>query len=290
MELHQLRYLLAVVDTGSFTAAASTLHISQSGVSTQIRKLESELGIALLQRTTRRVTLTSEGERVLPAIRGAVEGVDAVVALADDLRGLTTGTLRVGTVSGLTWQPVFDAIASMHHDHPGVDISVREDISTTLIDEVHSGELDVAIAAWSGEPPRHVHTTVIVDDALHAVVARDHPWATRAEVGPDEIAGADLISLTRGTGARTALDALLARERGARVPRWEVATPSLAHMLTTRGLGVAVLSESTAASWRDTVSLPITDPAARSTLGIIWREPPAPAITALLRELRRRTG
>ena len=290
MELHQLRYLLAVVDTGSFTAAASTLHISQSGVSTQIRKLESELGIALLQRTTRHVTLTSDGERVLPAIRAAIERVDAVVTLADDLRGLTTGTLRVGTVSGLTWQPIFDAIAAMHHDHPGVDISVREDISTSLIDSVHSGTLDVAIAAWSGEPPHHVRTTVIVDDALHAVVARDHPWATRTDVGADEIADADLISLTRGTGARTALDALLARERGGRVPRWEVATPSLAHMLTTRGLGVAVLSESTAAAWRDTVSLPITDPAARSTLGIIWRDPPSPATTALLREMRRHAG
>lgn len=290
MELHQLRYLLAVVDTGSFTAAASTLHISQSGVSTQIRKLENELGIALLQRTTRHVTLTSDGERVLPAIRAAIERVDAVVTLADDLRGLTTGTLRVGTVSGLTWQPIFDAIAAMHHDHPGVDISVREDISTSLIDAVHSGTLDVAIAAWSGEPPHHVRTTVIVDDALHAVVARDHPWATRTDVGADEIADADLISLTRGTGARTALDALLARERGGRVPRWEVATPSLAHMLTTRGLGVAVLSESTAAAWRDTVSLPITDPAARSTLGIIWREPPSPATTALLREMRRHAG
>lgn len=227
---------------------------------------------------------------MLPAIRAAIERVDAVVTLADDLRGLTTGTLRVGTVSGLTWQPIFDAIAAMHHDHPGVDISVREDISTSLIDAVYSGTLDVAIAAWSGGPPQHVHVSVIVDDALHAVVARDHPWATRTDVGADEIADADLISLTRGTGARTALDALLARERGGRVPRWEVATPSLAHMLTTRGLGVAVLSESTAAAWRDTVSLPITDPAARSTLGIIWRDPPSPATTALLREMRRHAG
>ncbi|UEA59574.1 LysR family transcriptional regulator [Gordonia otitidis] len=285
MELHQLRYVLAVVDSGSFTAAASALHISQSGVSTQVRKLESELGIAILQRTTRRVMLTSEGELVLPVLRAAVEGVDAVAAAADDLRGLITGTLRVGTVSGLTWRPVFDAIARLHHDHPGVEISVREGISTALIEEVESGELDVAIAAWSGDAPQHLPSGVIVDDALHAVIARNHPWATRSTVSPDEIADIDLISLTRGTGARAALDALLARQGQMRRPRWEVASPSLARMLATRGLGVAALSASTAASWNDIVSLPISDPDARSRLGVVWRDPESPAAAALLSEI-----
>src|SRR4051794_2485735 len=103
MELHRLRYLLAVVDEGSLTAAARTLQIAQSGVSSQLSKLERELGIALFQRAGRGVVLTAEGESLLPAVRAAVHSVDAVTAAASDLRGLVVGSLRVGTVTTLMW-------------------------------------------------------------------------------------------------------------------------------------------------------------------------------------------
>ncbi|MGO2050649.1 MAG: LysR family transcriptional regulator, partial [Microbacterium sp.] len=69
MELHQLRYVLAVVDTGSFTAASIAVNVSQSGVSTQVQKLERELGVSLFDRSSRRVTLSPDGERLVPSFR-----------------------------------------------------------------------------------------------------------------------------------------------------------------------------------------------------------------------------
>ena len=99
MELHQLRYFLAVVDQGSFTAAAEAVRISQSGVSTQIQKLERELGISLLDRSARRAVLTSAGSSLVPHARSAVAAVEGVAGAAREIRGLVVGSLRVATVT-----------------------------------------------------------------------------------------------------------------------------------------------------------------------------------------------
>lgn len=285
MELHQLRYVLAVVDEGTFTAAAGAVRISQSGVSAQIAKLERELGVSLLERTTRRVTPTAAGDHLIPAIRAAVAAVDAIGETASAIRGVVAGRLRVGTVGGLGWPPVFDALAALHTAHPALDISVAEDAAVPLIDRVRAGEIDVAVAVWTGEAPAHLESVTVVDDALAVWVTPDHPWAQRDTVGPAELADADVIALPDGSGARAALDAVLGGAATRRRPRWEVATPASALALAARGLGVAVLSETTGRGTAGLVAVRVDDPRARSSLGIVWRADPAPATRALLDRL-----
>lgn len=287
MELHQLRYFLAVVDEGSFTAAAASVPISQSGISTQIQKLERELGVSLIDRSARRVALTPAGERLLPLARTAVAAVDDVKGAADDLRGLVVGLLRVGTVTGLVWQPLFDALAAVRRQHPGVDIRLHEGTSDDLVGSVRDGKVDVAVAAWSHSGPEGVQHSVLYDDELVAVVGHRHPWAARARIGVAELARADLIALPRGTGARAALDAVMSRAGRTVDPRWDVATPAYVQLLTSRGLGVGIVSRRTAQDWTDVVPLAIDDVDARSRLGIVWRLRPSHAAEALLGELRR---
>lgn len=154
MELHQLRYALAVVDGGSFTAAAQAVHVSQSGVSTQIAKLERELGVALFDRTSRRVALTDAAHTLVPAMRHALAAVDAVTAAAGEIRGILIGSLRVGAVTGLTWDPLVDALAAMHERHPGIDVRLTEGLSHDLMVGVREGSLDIAIAGWAGQSRR----------------------------------------------------------------------------------------------------------------------------------------
>jgi len=285
MELHQLRYFLAVVDTGSFTAAAAAVRVSQSGISTQVQKLERELGVALFDRTARRAALTADGERLLPVARDALAAVRRVRATADDLRGLIVGSLRVGTVSGLAWPPLFDALASLHAAHPGLDIRLHEGTSEELIESVVRGESDVAVAAWTTAPPEGLETRVVFDDALVAVVSADHPWASRRSIRPSELRDADLVALAEGTGARAALDRLLSAHGGPKRPRWEVSTPAFVEMLAVRGLGVGIVSETTCAGWREVRTLRIDAPDARSRLGIAWRGSPGHAARALLAAL-----
>jgi len=285
MELHQLHYFLAIVDSGTFTAAAEAVHVSQSGVSTQVRKLERELGVELLERSSRRVRLTAEGERLVPYARAAVAAVDEVRAAALDLRGLVSGTLRVGAVTGLAWPPLFDALAGMHAEHPGIDIRLQEGMSRELIERVREGSLDLAVAAWTDAAPDDLRTSTVVDETLAVLVAPRHPWVSRSRIHPAELARVDLISLPPGTGARDALDAVMARE-GARVlPRWEVATPAYIEVLAARGLGVGVLNIVNARQWTTVKAVPIASPAARSALGVIWRPAPTHAARALLDRL-----
>ncbi len=280
MELHQLRYALAVVDGGSFTAAAQAVHVSQSGVSTQIAKLERELGVALFDRTSRRVALTDAAHTLVPAMRHALAAVDAVTAAAGEIRGILIGSLRVGAVTGLTWDPLVDALAAMHERHPGIDVRLTEGLSHDLMVGVREGSLDIAIAGWAGPEPADLLTTIIVDDALCAVVASDHPWASRTPLGVDELLSADMIALPRGTGARTALDDAAEREGRHSTPRWEVTTPAQVVALARRGIGVGALSTTTAAGFDGVVAIPLTDPAARSSLGVVSRRDPSPAARA----------
>lgn len=281
MELHQLRYFLAVVDEGTFTAAADALHISQSGVSTQLQKLERELGLQLVDRSTRRVALTAAGERLVPLARDAVAAVADVARAAEDIRGLVTGSVRVGVVAGLGWAPLFEALGAIHAAHPQVDLRLYEGPSDELVAQVADGRADVAVAAWSGGPPAGVRTAVVVEDPLVVVVGPAHPWSARRGVAADELGSVDLVTLPPGTGARSALDAVT----GGRPPRWEVSSPSHVQMLVSRGVGAGVVSATTARSWTGVRVLPISGTAARSCLGVVWRPGPAPAARALLAHL-----
>lgn len=291
MELHQLRYFLAVVDEGTFTAAAEAVRISQSGVSTQVQKLERELGVGLIDRSARRVALTPAGERLLPYARAAIAAVEDVTGAANDIRGLVTGSLRVATVTGLTWPPLFDALGAIYSQHPGIDLRLHEGNSDQLIAEVRDGAADVAVAAWSGPAPEGVQTALVVDDPLVAIVSQGHPWRSRASIGPAELARADLISLPPGTGARAALDHVFARAGEPRFePRWEVSSPTYVQMLASRGIGVGVVSDTTAQGWDDVTAVPIDDDRARSRLGLVWQQRPSHAARAVLEHLLPRAG
>jgi DNA-binding transcriptional LysR family regulator len=290
MELHQLRYVLAVVETGSFTAAAEVVHVSQSGVSTQVQKLERELGVALFDRGGRRVTLTDDGERLLPVLRAALEAIGEISATAADLRGLLLGSLRVGTVFGLTWPAFYDALAEIGAAHPGLDLRLREDTSSRLAQAVRRGELDIALVAWAEQPPDGLEAFALFDDPLVAVISPDHPWAARRRIRPVELAGMDLIALPEGTGDRAALNALLAGLHGATAPRWEVSTPAVVQKLAVRGLGVGVVSAATCRRWDDIRAVPIDAPSVRSRLGAVWRPGPTRAARALLALLRDRSA
>jgi DNA-binding transcriptional LysR family regulator len=285
MELHQLRYFLAVVDEGTFTAAASAVRVSQSGISTQVQKLERELGLQLIDRSARTIRLTPAGSRIVPYARAAVAAFEDVTGAANDLRGLVVGSLRLGTVTGLAWPPLLDALAVMHQAHPGVEIGLHEGNSDELVTQVREGTTDVAIAAWSGPDPAGVSTAMVVDDPLVVVVAPEHPWARRSLVRPRELARADLVTLPRGTGARAALDALLARAGVDREPRWVVSTPAYVETLTARGLGVGVVSGTTARDWDHLATIAVADEQARSRLGVVWARHPTHAARALLERL-----
>src|SRR3954454_5329858 len=132
MELRQLEYFVAVAEEANFTRAAERVHISQSGVSAQIRALEHELGGELFDRTARAARLTPAGKAAIGPAREALAAADALRQAVDDVSGLVRGRLTMGMIIGCEVTPLFDALAAFHRAYPSIEIALLEDNSDRL--------------------------------------------------------------------------------------------------------------------------------------------------------------
>ena len=174
MELKQLEYFIAVAEEANFTRAAKRVHISQSGVSAQIRKLELDLGAALIDRSGRTATLTTAGVAALEHARSVFASLDALRQAVNEVTGLIQGRLVVGMITGCTVQGLFDTLADFHRDHPGIAITLVEDNSGPLAERVRSGELDLALIGTAGAPPAGLGALILASERIVAAVPRDH--------------------------------------------------------------------------------------------------------------------
>lgn len=289
MDLRQLEYLVAVIEESNFTRAAERVHVSQSGVSAQIRQLERELGVTLLDRTERRVRPTAAGEAILPSALAGLAGVAAVRQIADDVVGLVRGRVRVGMVTGCTVALLFDALAAFHDRHPGVELSLSEDASDRLADGVRTGRFDLALLGTSGPLPAGVVSDVISQERLVAAVPAGHVLAAAGSITLLQLVRNPLICLPVGSGVRSALETACAAAGLAASVRLEASAPDVVAGLAERGLGVAVLTETMAAAHQaGLLSVAIDDPPLSSRLELAWRDgaPIGPAARAVISATR----
>jgi DNA-binding transcriptional LysR family regulator len=175
MELRQLEYLVAVVDSGGFTRAAECLHVAQPGVSAQIRRLEAELGEELLERAPRGVRPTAAGAALLPHARAALDAVAGAREAVQELRGLVRGQVSVGVVTACPAIELTDLLAAFHRAHPGVEVTLREEGSDRLVAALHEGRLDLAVIGSHGPPLPGLATLTLADETLVAAVAPGDP-------------------------------------------------------------------------------------------------------------------
>jgi DNA-binding transcriptional LysR family regulator len=285
MELRQLEYFVAVAEEANFTRAAERVHISQSGVSAQIRQLEHELGAVLLDRSARAVTLTSAGAALLPHARAALASAEAARQAVDDVNGLIRGRLVIGMVNGCTVTPLFVALAAFHQAHPGIELSLYEDNSDRLIENVRTGTTDLALIGAAGATPAGVGAYAVITESLVAAVPADHPLASRARVTLAEVTEYPIVCLPEGTGIRTAFDEACAA--GGLKPdiALQATAPAAVADLAARGLGVAILSDSMIEESQLT-KITLYDESPPTILAVIWSRTPGPALRALIQHTR----
>src|SRR3954451_10747185 len=144
MELRHLRYFVAVAEELHFRRAAERLHVAQPAVSEQIRKLEQELGVQLLNRTHRSVSLTAGGRAMLDEARRVLRQADVASQAAREADQRTGSRLRVGCLPDTFPQPLSRALGRISKTLPGVDVVLETGHAPALIDDVRSGRLDVA--------------------------------------------------------------------------------------------------------------------------------------------------
>src|ERR1700755_1351327 len=212
MELRQLRYLVALAEEQHFTRAAAREHIAQPALSQQIRRLEQEIGLALVERTTRRVTITEAGRTLVARARRILSEVDAANAEMQALAGVRTGHVSVGTMHTMGPVDVSLALAVFHERHPGVELTVREQSSEELAEMLRDDVLDLAFLSVTERIESHgLGLHQLVSEELVAVLPRAHPLAKQAGVRMSELAGEQFISYREGSRLREILN-LAARE------------------------------------------------------------------------------
>jgi DNA-binding transcriptional LysR family regulator len=186
MELRQLRYFVAVVEEGGFGRAAERLHTVQSAVSRQIGMLERELGLLLFIRTTRRVSLTGAGERLLPEARAVLAAAARTRAVAAEVAAGATGVLRLGTVHG-PGDRVYQLLEKLAVRAPGLRVRPVRLPVTERLAAVRSGELDAALVRARPDAPG-LELLPLWQDRLYAALPGGHPLAEAAELAPDRLA------------------------------------------------------------------------------------------------------
>jgi DNA-binding transcriptional LysR family regulator len=284
MELRQLEYFVAVAEEANFTRAAERVHISQSGVSAQIRQLEHDLGATLIDRSGRTATLTTAGAAALEHARAVLASVDDVRNAVDGVTGLVRGRLVVGMVTACTVTALFDALAAFHVAHPSVEITLVEDGSDRLIEGVRSGATDLALIGAAGAPPAGLESLTIVSERLIAAVPVGHRLAKRRRVSLAEIGAFPIVCLPKGTGIRTVFDQACADKGIQPDIALQASAPAAVADLALRGLGIAILSQSMAASFDGRLKpLAIDDIETAAVLALIWGTTTSPALQELLR-------
>jgi DNA-binding transcriptional LysR family regulator len=236
-ELRQLRYFLAVAERLSFSRAALDLHISQPACSESVRKLERELGVTLLIRSSRRLTLTPAGEMLLQEGRKAVAQVDLALARTQQAHRGEAGHLRVGFEAAGAGSLTTRARARFARRFPDVSVTPRRFDWGGEVDALRDGRCDVAFV-WLPADSTGLVMEVIAVEARFAGLANEHPLATRAALSVNELNHEPLMWTRRAPRFWVDWWAVNPRPDGAE-PTWGPENDNVEEMLERVAEGVA---------------------------------------------------
>ena len=206
MEIRQLRAFVAIAETGTFTAGAACVHITQAAISMQIRQLEIETGTQLFVRAPRRVILTEAGEKLLERAHVILREHDAAIEELAALNGAERGRLRVGSASArISADPLPRLFRELRKKHTGAEVSVASGTSAALVQQLLAGELDFAFVSLPVEA-RGIQTEMLGEDYLVAIASPRHRLAKQKVVSAYGLAGEKLILGERGGNTRRLID------------------------------------------------------------------------------------
>lgn len=211
MEIRQLRAFVAIAETGTFTAGAARVHVTQAAISMQIRQLESEIGARVFVRAPRHVILTEAGEQLLRRARHILREHDAALDEIAELAGAERGRLRIGSASAMVLTEQLPAILKeLRKQHPAAEISVVSGTSEVLVDQILAGEVDIAFVSLPVDV-RGIKTERLSEDQLVAIASPRHRFAKQKTVSAYTLAGERLILGERGGNTRRLIDGFFAQ-------------------------------------------------------------------------------
>lgn len=273
MELRQLIYFDAIVAHGGFTRAGEHLHVAQTAVSAQLRKLERELGVELLTRTTRSVQLTHAGELVLVRARRILHEIDGIRVDITDVSGLLRGQVRIGAVDAVEPFDLDGALAAFTSRYPGIALRLRtEPTGAQLLTALDANDLDFTLSPAPSDLRDRYATRTLFSEQLVIITAVHHRLSRATSVAFAELRDEPFVSFPPGTGLRRILNATAhAADFTPQVP-FETTSLTRIRGLVSNGLGVALVAESVAEAAGPTVRIhELAEPIHRA-IALIQRE------------------
>ncbi len=241
MELHQLRYFVAIAETENFTRAAERSHVSQPSLSQQILKLESEVGHKLFHRLGRKAVLTEAGVAFLDRARRILFEVEnAAKELGDHPsmgRRITVGAVQ--TVMPYLMSPF---IAALHESHPNLLIDAREDFRANLVRAVVEGELDLAVVPLPVKEHR-ISVEPLLTEPLLLVVGKKHPIATRSEISISDLSEETFVSLGDSSALASQIRAFFGDQKFQPRIGFRCAQVATLKQFVSMGLGISLLPQ-----------------------------------------------
>ena len=270
-----------------FTRAAEELHVAQSALSHQIRRLEQELGTPLFERTSRRVTPTEAGRAMAARARRVLAEVDAAREEVDELRGVLRGRIWIGALLPAGGLDVPGLLARFSRAHPGVEVGLREGTAGDMLRFLATHELDAAFCLLAGEPPGELAVERLSREEVVAAFAPDRaPSAPRVTVA--DLARDTIVSLRRGSAITSALDRRFADAGEPLRLALESGDPFLLRSLAAQGFATAILPRSITSLEGPALDVRSLDPPVHLPVALVWRERNAPPAARTFVEFVRR--
>ena len=273
--LKQVRYLVAVSESGHFGKAAASCHVSQSTLSAGIAELEDVLGVPLVERNNRAVILTLLGEEVVRRGRSILLDVEDLRSLCDASAEPFAGKLRLGVIPTIAPFILPGLLNRMRTEHPGFKLFIREDLSGNLVELLHHGELDALLLALPF-PAERVETMPLFEDEFMFACPKNHPLAAAKTLNVEQLKGQELLLLEDGHCLREhALDACSLKEAQVSVP-YQATTLNTIVQMVANGIGITVLPKMAVAAnvlrGTDVQVRPFDAQGVSRAVGLMWRK------------------
>ena len=237
MDLKRLNYFNQLAKTGNFTKAADQLGIAQSALSTSIKKLEHQLGLKLVNRTERKMSLTAEGQVLLRHAKIILEDVEQAEKELQELKGLSSGVINFGAPAMLASYFLPDALEQFKKSYPGIQINIQEAGTATLAQMLVNGELDLALIRGDREHEQ-IRQTLLAQDQIAACVPVGHPFASRESITLDEFCNQPLVLFKNGYFLRETVNGYCQQHKLKPNIQFETNLPELLKSMVRRQIGI----------------------------------------------------
>ena len=264
MESARCKAFMYAADTGSFTKAAERLNYTPSGVSQLVGALENETGLTLLRRTRKGVTLTPDGEILLPAVREFLEKENRIYELAAEVNGLLVGSVTIAAYSSISTHWLPEVIRDFEQDYPQIEIRLMEGIRQEVTRWLDEKKADIGFLSYQ-EPMPYEWTPLDYDEML-AVLPKDHLYASKESY---PLINCETDSFIMPALGRDDDVVSLFERNGIKLNIHFTTLENFATMaMIEKGLGMSVMNNLITEKWNcDIVKIPV-DPPSRITLGL----------------------